>query len=508
MRYSSVIFGALGLSDTFVDAASTLLSGGTIIAWDDSANYLKIIRNGSVLITDDRIASVNANPQSSELPPGTKVVDISNQILTPGFVDTHRHGWQTVFKTIASNTSLTEYFSRYGEFFAADKFTADDVYISQLAGLYEAMNGGVTTLLDHASHTWSASTSYAGFNASIDSGARVFWAFAFHNITSLNYTASDQIPLFREMATNKEALVGDSPTELGVAYDAWGPNPNVNEAQDIAALIKEYNVSVMTTHSLAGPWGISNLPSEVQQFGILNGTIPIVFSHSSFITANDLQLLHSTNQYISITAESEMQYGHGHPHSYDVQDQAALGIDTHFTYSADILTQARMWLQSVRLHFYNQVLENWHVPTYSPMTVNQAFLLATRSGGLALRRPDLGVIKPGAKADLVVWDAENSPSMLGWDDPVAAIILHANVGDVLHVLIDGKFVKRDGKIVNKDYPNIRRDFIKSAKKIQGIWKQTPYPTYEGTWSSGFDYGRPLAVDVQRGKDTGYGTQFL
>ncbi|UKZ52988.1 hypothetical protein TrVGV298_006774 [Trichoderma virens] len=252
------------------------------------------------------------------------------------------------------------------------------------------------------------------------------------------------------MAENKEALVRDSPTELGVAYDAWGPNPNLNEARGIAELIKEFNVSVMTTHSLAGPWGISNLPSEVQHFGILNGTVPIVFSHSSFITADDLQLLRSTNQYISITAESEMQYGHGHPHSYEVQDQAALGIDTHFTYSSDILTQARIWLQSARLYYYNQVLDNWHVPTYSPMTVNQAFLLATRSGGLALRRPDLGVIKRGAKADLVVWDAENSPSMLGWEDPVAAIILHANVGDVLHVMIDGKIVKRDGKIVSND----------------------------------------------------------
>ncbi|KAL7947080.1 hypothetical protein V8C42DRAFT_301047 [Trichoderma barbatum] len=508
MRYSSITIGALGLSDIFVNAASILLSGGTIIAWDDSENYLKVIRNGSVLVTDDRIASVNTNPRPSKLPQGTQVVDTSNQILTPGFVDTHRHGWQTVFKTIASNVSLTEYFSRYGEFFSADKFTADDVYISQLAGLYEAMNGGVTTLLDHASHTWSAGTSYAGLNASVESGARVFWAFAFHNIPSLNYTTSDQVPTFREMATNKKLLLGGSPTEIGIAYDAWGPNPDVKEAQTVADLVKEFNVSVMTTHSLAGPWSISNLPSQVQQFGILNGTVPVVFSHASFITADDLQLLRSTNQYISITAESEMQYGHGHPHSYDAQDQAALGIDTHFTYSADILTQARLWLQSTRLHYYEQVLDNWHVPTYNPMSVNQAFLLATRSGGLALRRPDLGVIKAGAKADLVVWDAENSPSMLGWEDPVAAIIMHANIGDILHVLVDGKFVKKDRKIVNRDYPRIKKAFLEAAKKIQKIWKETSYPTYEGTWTSGYSYGAPLTVDVQRGKDTGYGTPFL
>lgn len=507
MRRFQLLLGALWLSNV-VDAASTLLSGGTIIAWDDNENYLRIIQNGSVLITNDRIAAVNTDALPSNLPSRTTVVDISNQILTPGFIDTHRHGWQTVFKTIASNTSLTEYFNRYGEYFSADKFTADDVYISQLAGIYEAVNGGVTTILDHASHTWSASTSYAGLNASVDSGARVFWAFTFHNITSLNYTAEDQFPLFREMAENKKALLGSSPAELGIAYDYWGSNPDVNEAQTVANLAKEFNVSVVTTHSLAGPWGFSNLASQVQRFDLLGGSIPVVFSHSSFITADDLQLLRSTNQYISITAESEMQYGHGHPHSYYAQDQASLGIDTHFTYSSDILTQARMWLQSARHYFYNQVLENWNVPTYNPMSVNQAFLLATRSGGLALRRPDLGVIKVGAKADLVVWDAENSPSMLGWEDPVAAIILHANIGDILHVLIDGKFVKKDKKLVNSEYPNIRKNFLQAAKKIQKIWKDIPYPTYEGTFTSGYSYGKPQPVNVQRGSGTGYGTQFL
>ncbi|KAL7809362.1 hypothetical protein V8C44DRAFT_334274 [Trichoderma aethiopicum] len=509
MRHSPLLLGALGLSDVFVSAASTLLSGGTIIAWDDEANYLEVIRDGSLLITDDRIVSVNKDPKPSQLPNGTQVVDVSGQIVTPGFIDTHRHGWQTVYKTIASNVSLAEYFNRYGEFFAADKFTAEDVYISQLAGLYEAMNTGVTTLLDHASHTWSNDTSYAGLNASVESGARVFWSFAFHNITSLNYTIAEQIPLFREMAENKKKLLRGSPTELGIAYDSWGPNTPVSDAQEIADLVKEYNVSVMTTHSLAGPWGISNLPTNVQQFGILNGTTPIVFSHASFITADDVSLLRSTNQYVSITAESEMQYGHGHPHSYDYQDQTALGIDTHFTYSADILTQARLWLQSTRLHYYEQVLDNWKVPTYSPMTVNQAFILATRSGGLALRRNDLGVIKAGAKADVVVWDAENSPSMLGWQDPVAAVIMHASVGDVLHVLIDGKFVKKDGKLVSDEYPTIRKNFLKAAKRIQDIWRSLPYPTYDVPYpSSGYSYGTPETVDVQRGNDTGYGTLFL
>lgn len=68
------------------------------------------------------------------------------------------------------------------------------------------------------------------------------------------------------------------------------------------------------------------------------------------------------------------------------------------------------------------------------MSVNQAFLLATRNGGLALRREDVGVVKVGAVADIVVFNG-GSPNMLGWADPVAAIILHSNVGDVRDVMV-------------------------------------------------------------------------
>jgi cytosine/adenosine deaminase-related metal-dependent hydrolase len=496
----------LGLGNGLAQAASTLFSGGTIVAFDKDTESLKVIRDGSVLVTDDRIAAVSEDAAPGNLPSGTTKVDVTGQIITPGFVDTHRHGWQTAFKTIASNTTLAEYIGRYGEFAAAASFEPEDVYLGQLTGLYESLNGGVTTSLDHAHHTWSNETAYAGLNASIESGARVFWAYTFHNITSLNYTIADQFPNFRDIA--ESAPFKGTPTELGVSFDSWGPNPNVPEAQQIVDLIREYNVSVLTTHTLGGPWGYDNLPSDLHAFGILNDTVPVVFSHASFITANDVQLLRSSGQYISITPESEMHYGHTHPHSYITQDQAALGVDTHFTFSADILTQARIWLQHARYHFFDEVLSQWNIASRNPMSVNQAFLLATRAGGQALRRDDIGVIAEGAKADLVVWDAKNSPSLLGWVDPVAAVMLHASVGDVLHVLVDGKFAKRDGKLVAPNYANVRKRFLKSAKKIQDTWREMPYPPAEGEWLSGAPYEAPRIADVVSGEGNGYGQQFL
>jgi len=103
------------------------------------------------------------------------------------------------------------------------------------------------------------------------------------------------------------------------------------------------------------------------------------------------------------------------------------------------------------------------------MSVNQAFLLATRNGGLALRRPDLGIIAVGAKADVVVFNGD-SPGMLGWVDPVAAVILHSNVGDVEVVIVDGKVVKRDGKLTFKEYDGVKKRILGSARRVQKFWK--------------------------------------
>jgi cytosine/adenosine deaminase-related metal-dependent hydrolase len=161
------------LSCTSVVNCSKLLSGGTIIAFNETTADLQVIRNGSLLLTGDRIISIFNTSSPPNLPSDIEVIDCTERIITPGFIDTHRHGWQTVYKTLGSNTTLAEYLLRYGQFVSASYFTPEDVYISQLTGIYETLAAGVTTILDHAHHTWTPEHSAAGLNASIDSGARV-----------------------------------------------------------------------------------------------------------------------------------------------------------------------------------------------------------------------------------------------------------------------------------------------------------------------------------------------
>jgi len=154
---------ALLLAPSLTAASSILLSGGTIIAFNHKTEVLEVIRDGSLLITDDRITSILTDSNSTRIPEGTETVHVTGKIITPGFIDTYKHGWRTAFKTLGSNTSLIEYFNRYGEFTAAKlNYTAEDVYVGQITGIYEALYGGVTTILDYAYHTWSNATSEAG----------------------------------------------------------------------------------------------------------------------------------------------------------------------------------------------------------------------------------------------------------------------------------------------------------------------------------------------------------
>jgi hypothetical protein len=241
---------------------------------------------------------------------------------------------------------------------------------------------------------------------------------------------------------------------------------------------RKLGLQALTMHHLGGPWPPMNTsPTTVcADNNIHEANLPIIFSHASFLTDSDKDLMRKHNVFISITPESECLYGQGQETGHEVSDQASLGVDTNWNFSGDIVGQARLWLQLVRFRNYTKTLAAGLIPKASPMAVEQAFLLGTRQGGRALRRDDIGVITVGAKADLVIFNGD-SPSMLGWSDPIAAVILHASSGDIEHVLVDGEWKKKDFKLVDlptgASWDELRERFLESSKRIQPHFKTPP-----------------------------------
>ena len=79
--------------------------------------------------------------------PHANVIDARNRIVMPGFVDTHRHTWQTPVRGVLPSRTLDEYFAGMLDNIVI-QYRAQDVYIANLMGALEAINAGITTLID------------------------------------------------------------------------------------------------------------------------------------------------------------------------------------------------------------------------------------------------------------------------------------------------------------------------------------------------------------------------
>src|ERR1700722_8943647 len=144
----------------------TLIKNGTIVTVDPAISDLA---KGDLLIEDGRIAQVAPQIDAGA---DAEVIDATDRLVLPGMVDTHRHTWQALFRNIGSDWTLAHYLSGLHDT-VSGLYRAEDTYAGNLLGGLEALDSGITTLLDWCHNLNTPEHTDAAVQAHVDSGGRV-----------------------------------------------------------------------------------------------------------------------------------------------------------------------------------------------------------------------------------------------------------------------------------------------------------------------------------------------
>ncbi|KAH7390954.1 hypothetical protein DE146DRAFT_150289 [Phaeosphaeria sp. MPI-PUGE-AT-0046c] len=438
--------------------STILLQNGTFLIHDGN-NHI-VPRNTNVLVENGEIVKI---AQELEIPNECEIIDCTNKIISPGFIDTHHHGWQTQLKGRHANEQLIEYMITGNA--QSVQYAPEDVFYGQLAGMLEGIAAGTTTVVDHAHITCSPEHAKLAIAATASSGVRSVYCYTpimrvkhFDPLTFHPNPFEDWVMgTFDELAD--QGPFGDGRVTLGFAFDMFFLPAEM--VKGLFAQVKAKGVKTITCHGsvfLGSP-----VIQSLNELDLLDEHI--IISHGGTIKRADAELLKAKGAHLSSTPSTELQCAMGRSYCFDasfidggvsgdsigLQDNASLGIDCHSCTGGSIAFEARLGLQNARNHFNEHYVKQNNTPRSLPasLSVEAAFNLATVKGAEAVRMQDhIGRIAEGYKADLVIFDAL-SPSMVGaaQHDPVAAVILHSSPADVETVIIDGIVRKRDGKLL-------------------------------------------------------------
>lgn len=134
-----------------------------------------VLENQRITIQDGKIVHVEPENETSPLP-GSTIIDGSNFIAIPGFIDTHTHLWQHAARGVASAAQLQDWAKVV--YSITPYLTSEDAYWITLAAASQALLSGTTSVIDFASMDYANDTLPKGIQALLDrevDGGVVLW---------------------------------------------------------------------------------------------------------------------------------------------------------------------------------------------------------------------------------------------------------------------------------------------------------------------------------------------
>ena len=422
-----------------------LIRGGCVLSIDRSVGDFE---QADVLVEGGKISAVRPNIDA----PNAEVIDASNTIVMPGFVDTHRHMWQGILRNILPDGSLQDYI-RVVQRTVGQAYTPDDAYAGNLSSALGCIDVGVTTVLDWSHIHISPEHSDAAIKGLADSGVRAVFAYGTPQHASGDWTKAPRQKYPGDIARLRKQYFSSDDQLLTLFLASPGGKPEDilttwKAARDVGAPI--------TIHVGVGRFGRNALLEKIHAIEPLRDDTTYI--HCCTLNDTEWKLIKDSGGTISIAGYVETLMGHGNPPTQKALDtgiRPSLSVDVETSVPNDFFTQMRTVLSLQKNEVWARHLAGDKNPPKF-LTVRDVLEFATMEGARANKlERKIGSLTPGKEADIILLRTDRL-NVMPMNNAVGAVVTSMGPQNVDTVLIGGKVKKRNGELVGVDMARVGR----------------------------------------------------
>jgi 5-methylthioadenosine/S-adenosylhomocysteine deaminase len=432
---------------------SLLVRNATILTMNDAFDVVE----GDVLIRDGRIAAIGEVTDG----PVTRTLDAGGRYLIPGFIQTHVHLCQTLFRGYADDLALLDWLkTRIWPMEAAH--TAASLRAAARLAAAELLLGGTTTVLTME----TVHDTDAVFEALEPMGLRAI-------VGKCMMDSDDQVPR-RLMEATQQSI--DESVALNARWQgrgngrlraAFAPRFAVSCSQALLEAVASLSESldlIVHTHAsenrdeialVRHRTGRANI-AYFDDLGLASARLCV--AHCVWVDEAEQALLAARQVKVLHCPGSNLKLASG---IAPVTEMRAKGIAVSLGADGGACNNQLDMLAEMRLA---AVLQGVRYGA-GALPARDVFAMATREGARAVGLShDVGSIEIGKRADLVLINRDR-PHLAPDPDPYSTIVYACRASDVHTTIVDGEVLVEDGRLTREDPVAISAEARVQAKAL-------------------------------------------
>ncbi|GLB61315.1 5'-deoxyadenosine deaminase [Cytobacillus sp. NCCP-133] len=435
--------------------SSILIKNAEIVTMNDKEEIIY----GDLYIVNDRIAEIGPNLNRE----ADKVIDATGKTVIPGFIQTHIHLCQTLFRGQADDLELLDWLKQKIWPLEASH-DEESIYYSAMLGIGELLQSGTTTVVDMETVNH---TEYA-FQAIAQSGIRALAG-------KVMMDKGDEVPVPLREVTSKSIQESVDLLEKWHSYDngriqyAFCPRFVVSCTEELLKNVRDlsagYNVRVHTHASenaseillVEREYGMRNVV-YLDSIGLANDRL--ILAHCVWLDEQEKKIIKERGVKVSHCPGSNLKLASGVaevPSLLEQQAFVSLGADgAPCNNNLDMFNEMR--LAAI-------IQKPVHGPT--AMNAQTVFRMATIGGAKAVGMEDeIGSLEKGKKADLAILNLNDFHVYPSFDiDTISRIVYSATRADVETTIGNGNILMENRKLKTVDKDIVLKEANTSIKRL-------------------------------------------